>query len=161
MAEHDVVVIGSGINALVAAATLARAGRDVGVYERNPRLGGAIRTETDTPAPGFTTDLFSCWHPLFVGGPAYPTLADELERRGVVYRNTDVPAAAVLPDGTTAVLSTDVEETAAGFDALALGDGDAWRYFVADFGQRADIAFAAPGTELASARGLLLTGRAA
>lgn len=105
--------------------------------------------------------MFSCWHPLFVGGPAYPTLADELERRGVVYRNTDVPAATVLPDGTTAVLTTDTEETAAGFDALSPGDGDAWRRFVADFGTRADLAFAALGTELMSARGLALAGRAA
>ncbi|MCF6745874.1 NAD(P)/FAD-dependent oxidoreductase [Blastococcus sp. KM273128] len=160
MAAHDVVIIGSGINSLVAGATLARAGRDVGIYERAPRLGGAIRTETDTPAPGFTTDLFSCWHPLFVGGPAYPSLADDLAARGVVYRNTDLPAAAALRDGSTAVLSTDADATAADFDRLSPGDGDAWRSFLEDFGSRAGIAFGALGTELFSLDGLKLAGQA-
>ncbi|SFP89950.1 Phytoene dehydrogenase-related protein [Geodermatophilus dictyosporus] len=156
MTEHDVVVVGSGINALVAAATLARAGRDVGVYERAPRLGGAIRTETDTPAPGYTTDLLSCWHPLFVGGPAYPALQDELDRRGVVYRNTDLPSAAVLTDGSTAVLSTDADVTAADFERLAPGDGEAWQSFLTEFGSRAGLAFGALGTELVSLDGLRL-----
>ncbi|MGY1722704.1 phytoene desaturase family protein [Blastococcus sp. SYSU DS0533] len=160
MAAHDVVIIGSGINSLVAGATLARAGRDVGIYERAPRLGGAIRTETDTPAPGFTTDLLSCWHPLFVGGPAYPSLADDLAARGVVYRNTDLPAAAALRDGSTAVLSTDADVTAADFDRLSPGDGDAWRTFLEDFGSRAGIAFGALGTELLSLDGLKLAGQA-
>ncbi|MGY1915907.1 phytoene desaturase family protein [Blastococcus sp. SYSU DS0973] len=161
MAEHDAVVIGSGINGLVAAALLAKDGRDVGVYERNPRLGGAIRTETDTPAPGWTTDLLSCWHPLFVGGPAYPLLQDDLAARGLVYRNTDLPAAAVLGDGSTAVLSTDADATAADFDRLSPGDGDAWRAFLEDFGSRAGIAFGALGTELLTLDGLKLAARAA
>ncbi|RBY76869.1 FAD-dependent oxidoreductase [Geodermatophilus sp. TF02-6] len=161
MAGHDVVVIGSGINAMVAAAVLAKNGRDVGVYERNPRLGGAIRTEADTPAPGYTTDLMSCWHPLFVGGPAYPSLEDDLAARGLVYRNTDIPAAAALPDGSTAVLSTDTDVTAADFDRVSAGDGDAWRAFLTDFGGRADIAFGALGTELLSLDGLKLVARAA
>ena len=160
MADHDVVVIGSGINALVAAAVLARADRDVGVYERNPRLGGAIRTEADTPARGYTTDLFSCWHPLFVGGPAYPSLADDLGRRGLVYRNTDIPAAASMPDGSTAILSTDADTTAADFDRLSPGDGEAWQTFLREFGRRAGIAFGALGTELLSPSGLALLGKA-
>lgn len=160
MPAHDVVVIGSGINSLVAAALLAKEGRDVGVYERNPRLGGAIRTETDTPAPGWTTDLMSCWHPLFVGGPAYPLLADDLTARGVVYRNTDLPAAAALSDGSTAVLSTDADVTATEFDRLSPGDGDAWRAFLGEFGQRASIAFGALGTELLSLDGAKLAARA-
>ena len=155
------MIIGSGINALVAAAELSREGRDVLVCERNYRPGGAIRTETDYPAPGYTTDVFSCWHPLFVGGPAYPGLRDELQRRGVVYRNTDLPAGVALADGTTAVLSTDTETTAAGLDELHAGDGDAWRGMLEQFGQRADLAFAALGTELWSADGLKLGAKAA
>ncbi|PZU42449.1 MAG: FAD-dependent oxidoreductase [Arsenicicoccus sp.] len=161
MAEHDVVVIGSGINGLVAAALLAKDGRDVALLERSPRLGGAICTETGTPAPGYTTDLLSCWHPLFVGGPAYPLLADDLAARGLVYRNTDLPAAAVLGDGSTAVLSTDAAATAADFDRLSPGDDDAWLTFLEDFGSRASIAFGALGTELLSLDGLKLAARAA
>jgi len=39
------VFIGSGHNALVAAAYLARAGRSVLVLERNDRPGGLVRTD--------------------------------------------------------------------------------------------------------------------
>jgi phytoene dehydrogenase-like protein len=43
--NHDVVVIGSGHNALIAAAYLASAGRDVLVLERNDLPGGLVRTD--------------------------------------------------------------------------------------------------------------------
>ena len=42
---HDVVIVGGGHNALVAAAYLARAGKSVAVYERLEHLGGAAVSE--------------------------------------------------------------------------------------------------------------------
>jgi len=44
MAGADYVVVGSGINALVAAALLGRKGHKVLLLERNDRIGGCIRT---------------------------------------------------------------------------------------------------------------------
>jgi phytoene dehydrogenase-like protein len=39
--QHDIVIVGGGHNALVAATYLARAGKDVVVLERLPHVGGA------------------------------------------------------------------------------------------------------------------------
>src|SRR5215469_6897275 len=148
----DAIVIGSGISGLVAAAELSRAGWDVVVLEANPTLGGAIRT-AELTAPGFRHDVFSCWHPLFVGGPAYPELKEDLDRRGVVYQNTATPAGVTLSDGRTAVMDGDV---AAELDRCAAGDGAAWRREMAEFDAQSKIAFGALGTELWSAAGARL-----
>ena len=64
---HDVVIIGSGINGLSAAALLAVSGKKVLVLESNNSPGGAIRTEQIT-APGFHHDLFAMNLGLFAGG---------------------------------------------------------------------------------------------
>lgn len=52
---HDVVIVGGGHNALVAAAYLARAGRTVVVLERLAHLGGAAVSES--PWPGVDARL--------------------------------------------------------------------------------------------------------
>jgi phytoene dehydrogenase-like protein len=52
---HDVVIVGGGHNALVAAAYLARAGKKVVVLERLPHLGGAAVSES--PWPGVDARL--------------------------------------------------------------------------------------------------------
>ncbi|MBF6247378.1 cyclase family protein [Nocardia elegans] len=54
-AEVDAIVVGSGINGLVAAAELARAGWSVLVAERNSDIGGFIATEERT-LPGYRHD---------------------------------------------------------------------------------------------------------
>jgi len=54
--EYDAIVIGSGHNALITAAYLARAGWGVLVLEKNNRPGGLVRTEELT-LPGFKHDV--------------------------------------------------------------------------------------------------------
>lgn len=152
----DAIVIGGGISGLVAAAELSRGGWDVTVLEASPVLGGAIRT-AELTAPGYWHEVFSCWHPLFVGGPAYPELKADLDRRGVAYRNTATPAGVTLTDGMTAVMSADLE---AELDGCADGDGAAWQREMAEFGAQSKIAFGALGTELWSAAGAWLGLRA-
>ena len=80
MADFDVVIVGSGINSLAAAALLARGGRRVCVLEAKEELGGAIKT-AELTEPGFSHDVFSAWHPLWVGGAAHAELAEELAAR--------------------------------------------------------------------------------
>jgi phytoene dehydrogenase-like protein len=145
MAEHDAVVVGSGVNGLACAALLAKAGWDVCVLERNDWFGGCIRTAEITQA-GFRHDVFSAWHPLWVGGPVHPQLEAELARHGLEYVNTDLPTATAFPDGSSAFLLRDAEGNAREL-------GEEWHGVLASFFPTADFAFGVLGTELWSKHG--------
>lgn len=75
---HDVVVIGAGLNGLVVATYLAKAGRRVLVVERRAIVGGS--TVTEEIAPGFRGD--TCLHET---GWLSPRIARDLqlERHGL------------------------------------------------------------------------------
>jgi phytoene dehydrogenase-like protein len=150
--RYDVVFVGSGINSLAGAALLARGGRRVLVLERNDYLGGAIRTEEITE-PGFLHEVFSSWHPLFVGSAAYAELSEDLAGRGLEYLHTELPTASLFPDGTSAFLTTSHEANVEEFERHSSGDGEAWRRVVAEFMPNADLAFGVLGTELWSSAG--------
>lgn len=122
MAAPDYVVVGSGINALVAAAMLGRKGHNVVVVERNDRIGGCIRTEEIT-APGFVHDVMATTFVLFLTAPVYAELGRELEKRGLAFAHTGSPTAVLLPDGRHAVLTTNHTANVASFEELAAGDG--------------------------------------
>jgi phytoene dehydrogenase-like protein len=149
----DAVFVGSGINSLAGAALLAKEGWRVCVLERNDWLGGAIRTVEGLIAPGFTHEVFASWHPLWVGSPAYAELKPDLDRLGLEYLNTDLPTAAVFPDGSSAFLSTDGAVNVAGL-------GPEWQRQFDEFMAGAEIAFGVLGTELWSAQGLSLGRKA-
>ncbi|HZB24467.1 MAG TPA: NAD(P)/FAD-dependent oxidoreductase [Gaiellaceae bacterium] len=156
---YDAVVVGSGINSLACAALLARAGWGVAVLEREDELGGAVRT-AELTEPGYVHDVFSGWHPLWVGGAAHAELGDELARHGLEYLNTELPAATAYPDGDAAFLLRTADENAAELDRHAAGDGDAWRAMLSEFFPNADLAFGVLGTELWSKAGLALALKA-
>jgi phytoene dehydrogenase-like protein len=154
MASFDAVFVGAGINSLAGAALLSQAGWSVCVLERNEILGGCIRTSTDLTDPGFTHEVLASWHPLFTGSPAYAELKSELDRRGLVYLNTELPTASTFPDGWSAVLSTSLEANVAELERHASGDGAAWQAMFDSFMANADLSFGVLGTELWSPAGL-------
>ncbi len=117
MKSYDDIIIGSGINSLVCAALLARAGRKVCVLERNATLGGCIATEEIT-LPGFRHDVLSSWHPLFVTSGAFAELGEELAAHGLEYLSADKPTAGLCEDGSSYILSTSREKNLAGLDQL-------------------------------------------
>src|SRR5579884_2436834 len=112
MAEFDAVVVGSGVNALACGALLAKGGWSVCLLERNDYFGGAIKT-AELTEPGFRHDVFSAWHPLWVGGAAHAQLGDDLAARGLEYVNTELPTATAYPDGEAAFLLRTADANAA------------------------------------------------
>ncbi len=147
MAAADYVIVGSGINALVAAALLGRKGHRVTVLERNPVIGGCIRSEAITE-PGFVHDVMATTFVLFVTSPAYAALADDLARRGVVFAHCPTPTGVLLPDGSSAVLRMDRAANIAAFDAFAPGDGAGFAREIGAMGGDLNLIFALLGGAL-------------
>ena len=150
MAEtYDFVIVGSGINSLVCAAMLAKAGKRVIVVERNDRLGGCIRSEE--LFPGYTHDVLSSSYPLFVTSPAYRALGDDLHAAGLEFANNDLPTAVLTDDGRSLIMSTDDAETRRRFEAVMPGEGNAFGKAIGDFfGANAELTFRLLGNELYS-----------
>ncbi|MER7198685.1 hypothetical protein CG723_02605 [Streptomyces sp. CB01635] len=108
----DAVVVGAGPNGLTAAVELARRGLSVAVFEAMDTVGGGARTEELT-LPGFRHDPCSAAHPLGINSPAFRDLP--LDRYGLEWLHAELPMAHPFPDGSAAVLSRSVAETAASF----------------------------------------------
>ena len=120
----DHVIIGSGINALVAGAMLALKGQRVLLLEREAVPGGCLRTEEIT-LPGFKHDVMAATWVLFMTSPAGAALGPHLARHGFAYCHTPHPTAVLRPNGEALVLTTDRTKNIAAMNALAAGDGDA------------------------------------
>lgn len=119
----DHIIIGSGINGLVAAAMLALKGDRVLVLEREARAGGCMVTDEIT-LPGFRHDVMAATFVLFMTSPAGAALGPHLARHGLDYCHSRHPTAVLRPDGSALVLTTDRAANIAAFNAAAPGDGD-------------------------------------
>lgn len=120
----DAIVIGSGPNGLVAANLLADAGWSVLVLEAQPEPGGAVRSGRYVD-PEFISDHCSAFYPMAVASPVIQKL--ELENHGLRWLHAPHVLAHPLSGGRCALLSRDLDTTVAAADALAPGDGAAWR----------------------------------
>ena len=118
----DHIIIGSGINALVAAAMLGLKGDKVLVLEREEVAGGCMRSEEIT-LPGFTHDVMAATFVLFMTSPAGAALGPHLARHGFDYCHSPNPSAVLRPNGESLVLTTDRARNIAVFEALSRGDG--------------------------------------
>src|SRR5262245_53430830 len=139
--QADVVFVGAGHNALVAAAYLLAAGRSVCLLEHMPRPGGWVQT-AELGAPGFHHDRWSSLHPAFVSGPVWAELGPDLRRHGLAYVTAPLGAGSSLIDGRTAIAPVDPEALSAELERL--GEAAGW-----------DGLFAAAGPYLPPLLGLL------
>ena len=123
----DAVVIGAGHNGLVAANLLVDAGWNVVVCEATPFIGGAIRS-AEVASPQYVSDLFSAFYPLAAASPVLAAL--ELEAHGLQWRHAPAVLAHVFPDDRCAVLSRDIDVTAASVGEFAATDAERWHELV-------------------------------
>jgi phytoene dehydrogenase-like protein len=127
----DVVFVGAGHNALVAAAYLVDAGRSVCLLEQMAQPGGWVRT-SELGAPGFHHDLYSAFHSAFVGGPAWAELGPDLARHGLEYVTAPLATGSSLPDGRTAVYPVDPQALVT--QLAGLGESAGWNALFAAVG---------------------------
>jgi phytoene dehydrogenase-like protein len=129
-------IIGSGPNGLAAAATLARYGVAVTVFERSPEIGGSCST-AELTLPGFRHDIGASCFPLGVASPVFKSL--RLENHGLRWIEPPASVAHPLDDGTAVVLEHDLATTCAQFGKH---DARAWSALlgpsVRDWGQLVD-----------------------
>lgn len=138
--DPDVIVIGAGHNALVAACYLCLADLRVLVLEARDIVGGATVHEELT-LPGFIHDTFSTGHFAFQDNPILTDPRIDLAGRGLRYLTPDPVLVMPLPGGDSLTIHLDDDATAREFARHDLRDGEAWLKLVADWGRFAGAAF--------------------
>jgi phytoene dehydrogenase-like protein len=160
VATFDHLVIGSGINALVAAAMLSRKGDRVLVVEREDRIGGCMYTDEVT-LPGFHHDVMAATFVLFLTSPAHAALGADLKAHGLEFCHSPHPTAVLRPNGASLALTMDRAANVAAFNARAQGDGDQHAADVGDIEAHADFLFALLGQPLWSRQTAILLAKQA
>ena len=110
MEQHDVIVIGAGVNGLGAGAYLSKAGLDVLVLEKTKLLGCGCST-AELTVPGFKHDVMGTYPMWYMLSPL--RLYDELNlasKYGVKGMVIDPAMGDVYPDGTCMPYYKDIDK---------------------------------------------------
>jgi phytoene dehydrogenase-like protein len=129
--SYDGIILGTGHNALVLHAYLARSGLRVLSLDRAAVPGGGLATIDNPRLPGFFHNTHSLFHRGITAMPWYRDL--ELERHGARYVEPELNVALILPDGRALEWWTDFARTAASFAEFSPRDAAALRRWVEEF----------------------------
>ncbi|MCO5180275.1 MAG: NAD(P)/FAD-dependent oxidoreductase [Candidatus Promineofilum sp.] len=122
--HYDAIIVGGGHNGLVAAATLAGAGRRVLVLEKRNVLGGAAATEE--LFPGYRVDTGATDAALFQDEIIQKL---DLTRHGLSFRESPALLFAPQPDGRGLTIWRDEDRTVAEIAAFSKHDAARWPAF--------------------------------
>ncbi len=126
--DYDLIAVGGGHNALVAAAYAARAGLRVAVFERRELIGGAVSTAE--LVPGYRFDLGGSAHILIRLTPIVEEL--ELTRYGLEYLELD-PLFHCSDGFRPWFIWRDVQRTCRELEDRFPGQGEAYARFLEDW----------------------------
>jgi phytoene dehydrogenase-like protein len=125
ISTKDVIVIGGGVNGLVVAAYLAKAGRKVHLLEKKDMVGGIAVTEEFFPGYKFSS---------LVDGPGYisPVIASDLKlsQHGLEIIPADPIIYSLQSGGQNLKISTDVRATSEEIAKFSPADAMAYPKFV-------------------------------
>src|SRR5262245_17827349 len=132
--SHDLIIIGGGVNGLVTAAYLAKAGLKVLVLEARATPGGLASSEEF--APGFRCDVAG-----HDAGWVLPDIAADLglAAHGLELVVPDATVWSPQPDGRALTLWTDPAKTAEEIGRFSPEDAHAWPAFTAQLARFARV----------------------
>jgi phytoene dehydrogenase-like protein len=133
-ATRDIVIIGGGHNALVAAFYLAKKGRKPLVLERREIVGGAAVTEEFHPG-------FRCSTLAHSAGPLLPEIEHDMQvaRHGLQMIHPPVRLLALSPDGRALMLHSDASAAARAIEAFSKKDAAKYLALTAALKRTAEI----------------------
>lgn len=123
--EYDIVVIGSGHNALTAAAYLQKSNLRVVVIERLKEAGGGLLSSE--LHPGYTFNLHAHVHNF--GADAQPIKDLDLSKYGGEYITPPANLGSPYRNGKPVVLYSDLEKTCRELERHSKQDSEMYRYF--------------------------------
>jgi len=129
--DYDVVVIGTGHNALILSAYLGRSGLRVLAVDRAAVAGGGLATVQAPRDPGFLHNTHAFFQRAITAMPWYTDL--DLERLGARYIEPELNVALITRDGRALEWWTDIEKTIGSVAQFSRRDADTLRRWHDEF----------------------------
>jgi phytoene dehydrogenase-like protein len=129
--DFDGIILGTGHNALVVQAYMARSGLRVISLDRAKVAGGGLATIENPRFPGVLHNTHSFFHRALTALPWYRDL--ELERHGAHYIEPDLNVALITSEGRTLEWWTDFDKTVDSFAEFSKKDAASLKRWVEIF----------------------------